>query len=113
MNCARAGVENQNGCEIRTTSGTQNHHVLPPSSSHHHISSSKKNENKVMEKGKKEKKHEPRGRSSKRVAVSGVPVRVCCPSYTAYMVQRFVVKVWLLRIEEFPHYQTFLHVLDT
>ncbi|KAF3504431.1 hypothetical protein F2Q69_00044321 [Brassica cretica] len=27
----------------------------------------KKNENKVMEKGKKEKKHEPRGRSSKRV----------------------------------------------
>ena len=56
MNCARAGVENQNGCEIRTTSGTQNHHVLPPSSSHH-ISVLKKNENKVTEKGKKEKKH--------------------------------------------------------
>ncbi|KAF3547907.1 hypothetical protein DY000_02009339 [Brassica cretica] len=26
MNCARAGVENQNGCEIRTTNGTHNHH---------------------------------------------------------------------------------------
>ncbi|KAF3510964.1 hypothetical protein F2Q69_00006061 [Brassica cretica] len=38
MNCARAGVGNQNGREIRTTSGTQNDHVLPPSSSHHHIS---------------------------------------------------------------------------
>ena len=29
------------------------------------------------------------------------------------MVQRFVVKVWLLRIGEFPHFQTFFHVLDT
>ncbi|KAG5394087.1 hypothetical protein IGI04_024050 [Brassica rapa subsp. trilocularis] len=37
-----AGVENQNGREIRTTSGTQNDHVLPPSSSHHHISLQKK-----------------------------------------------------------------------
>ncbi|KAF3554740.1 hypothetical protein F2Q69_00011009 [Brassica cretica] len=63
MNCARAGVENQNGCEIRTTSGTQNHHVLPPSSSHHHISLQKKNENKVMEKGKKEKKHGATGKT--------------------------------------------------
>ena len=60
MNCARAGVENQNGREIRTTSGTQNDHVLPPSSSHHHINikkKKKKNEINVMEKGKKEKKH--------------------------------------------------------
>ncbi|KAF2610339.1 hypothetical protein F2Q70_00011058 [Brassica cretica] len=31
MNCARAGVENQNGCKIRTTSGTQNHHVYQQS----------------------------------------------------------------------------------
>ena len=29
------------------------------------------------------------------------------------MVQRFVVKVWLLRIGEFPHFQTFILVLDT
>ncbi|KAF2530893.1 hypothetical protein F2Q70_00030615 [Brassica cretica] len=63
MNCARAGVENQNGCKIRTTSGTHNHHVLPPSPSHH----PKKNENKVMEKGKKSKKHEPLGMSSKKL----------------------------------------------
>uniref|UniRef100_A0A0D3BFU9 Replication protein A 70 kDa DNA-binding subunit B/D first OB fold domain-containing protein n=1 Tax=Brassica oleracea var. oleracea TaxID=109376 RepID=A0A0D3BFU9_BRAOL len=41
------------------------------------------------------------------------PLRVCCPSFTAYMVQRFVVKLWLLRIGEFPHFQTFLPVLDT
>ncbi|KAF3508944.1 hypothetical protein F2Q69_00007182 [Brassica cretica] len=61
MNCARAWVKKQNGCEIRTTSGTQNHHVLPPSSSRHHISL-KKNENKVMEKGKKEKKHGATGK---------------------------------------------------
>ncbi|KAF3553052.1 hypothetical protein F2Q69_00013816 [Brassica cretica] len=97
MNCARARVENQNGCEIRTTSGTQNHHVLPPSSSHHHIKSSK-----GVEYG-----------ADFRTAVSGVPVRVCCPSFTACMIQRFVVKVWLLRIGEFPHFQTFLPVLDT
>ncbi|KAG5380441.1 hypothetical protein IGI04_028283 [Brassica rapa subsp. trilocularis] len=46
------GVENQNGREIRTTSGTQNDHVLPPSSSHHYISlqKKKKNEINVMEK---------------------------------------------------------------
>ncbi|KAF3528072.1 hypothetical protein DY000_02040385 [Brassica cretica] len=69
MNCTRAGVENQNGCEIRTTSGTQNHHVLPPSSSHHQ-KKKKKNENNVMEKGKKSKKHEPLGRSSKKLVPS-------------------------------------------
>ncbi|KAG5414411.1 hypothetical protein IGI04_001978 [Brassica rapa subsp. trilocularis] len=50
------GVENQNGREIRTTSGTQNDHVLPPSSSHHHIKIN------VMEKGKKEKKHGATGK---------------------------------------------------
>ncbi|KAF3535311.1 hypothetical protein F2Q69_00023927 [Brassica cretica] len=72
MNCARAGVENQNGREIRTTSGTQNHHVLPPSSSHHHISL-KKNENKAMEKGKKEKKHGATGKVEQEVCTkSGV-----------------------------------------
>ncbi|KAG5375215.1 hypothetical protein IGI04_039811 [Brassica rapa subsp. trilocularis] len=53
-----AGVENHNGCKIRTTSGAQNHHVLPHSSSHHHINVKKKNDNKVMDKGKKLKKHE-------------------------------------------------------
>ncbi|WZZ86655.1 hypothetical protein YC2023_115234 [Brassica napus] len=47
MNCARAGVENQDGCEIRITSGTQNHHV--------------------MEKGMRSKKYEPLERSSKGV----------------------------------------------
>ncbi|KAG5400583.1 hypothetical protein IGI04_015190 [Brassica rapa subsp. trilocularis] len=64
-----AGVENQNGREIRTTSGTQNDHVLPPSSSHHHISLQKKKKKRdnVMEKGMKSKKHEPLGRSSKGV----------------------------------------------
>ncbi|KAF3502160.1 hypothetical protein F2Q69_00040948 [Brassica cretica] len=67
MNCARVGVENQNGCEIRTTSGTQNHHILPPSSSHPHISLQKKNEIKVMEKGKKEKKHGAIGKIEREV----------------------------------------------
>ncbi|CDY22451.1 BnaC03g61640D [Brassica napus] len=51
-----------------------------------------KSEPQVMEKGKKSKKHEPLRRSSKGVAVSGVPVRVYCPSFIACMVQRFVVK---------------------
>ncbi|KAF3570278.1 hypothetical protein F2Q69_00059774 [Brassica cretica] len=82
MNCARAGVENQNGCEIRTTSGTQNHHVLPPSPSHHQKT---KNENKVMEKGKKSKKHEPLGRSSKKfvpsIEESGVALDGRCTSW--------------------------------
>ena len=69
MNCARAGVENQNGREIRTTSGTQNDHVLPPSSSHHHINhkKKKKNEINVMEKGKKEKKHGATGKVEQEV----------------------------------------------
>ena len=74
MNCARAGVENQNGREIRTTSGTQNDHVLPPPSSHHHISlqkkkkkKKKKNEINVMEKGKKEKKHGATGKVEQEV----------------------------------------------
>ena len=67
MNCARVGVENQNGCEIKTTSGTQNDHVLPPSS-HHHISlKKKKNEISVMEKGKKEKKHGATGKVEQEV----------------------------------------------
>ncbi|KAG5410365.1 hypothetical protein IGI04_006684, partial [Brassica rapa subsp. trilocularis] len=63
------GVENQNGREIRTTSGTQNDHVLPPSSSHHHISlqKKKKNEINVMEKGKKEKKHGATGKVEQEV----------------------------------------------
>ncbi|WZZ57081.1 hypothetical protein YC2023_057188 [Brassica napus] len=30
MNCARAGVENQDGCKIRNTSGTQKHHEWVP-----------------------------------------------------------------------------------
>jgi len=62
-------VENQNGREIRTTSGTQNDHVLPPSSSHHHISvqKKKKTKNKVMEKGMKEKKHGATGKVEQEV----------------------------------------------
>ncbi|KAG5375377.1 hypothetical protein IGI04_039973, partial [Brassica rapa subsp. trilocularis] len=70
-----SGVENQNGREIRTTSGTQNDHVLPPSSSHHHISlqKKKKNEINVMEKGKKEKKHGATGKVEQEVGTkSGV-----------------------------------------
>jgi len=50
MNCARAGVENQNGCEIRTTSGTKNHHVAYGDGE-----------------GDESKKHEPLERSIKRV----------------------------------------------
>ena len=38
-------------------------------------------------------------------SVSGVSVMVCCPSFTAYIVQRFLVKLWLIRIGEFPHFQ--------
>ena len=38
---------------------------------------------------------------------------MCRPSFTACMVHRFVVKVWLLRIGEFPNFQIFLPVLDT
>ncbi|KAF3525432.1 hypothetical protein F2Q69_00046809 [Brassica cretica] len=74
MNCARAGVENHNGREIRTTSGTQNDHVLPPSSSHHHSSLLKKKkskkENNVMEKGKKEKKHGATGKVEQEVGTN-------------------------------------------
>ncbi|KAF3606171.1 hypothetical protein DY000_02046728 [Brassica cretica] len=57
------GVENQNGCEIRTTS------VLRPSSSHHHISlqKKKKNNNNMVEKGKKEKKHVATGKVEQEV----------------------------------------------
>ena len=64
-------MENQNGREIRTTSGTQNDNVLPPSSSHHHINNQKKKEKKneinVMEKGKKEKKHGATGKVEQEV----------------------------------------------
>ena len=35
-------------------------------------------------------------------AVSGVSVSMCCPSFHACMVQRFVVKVWLLSHKRVP-----------
>lgn len=42
-----------------------------------------------------------------------VSVRVCYPSFTACMVQIIMIKGWLQRIGEFPHFQTFLLILDT